>query len=173
MLPYSSIAAIDYTAAYQSRSGLQTSSIGAHIGSPFTHSWLVPPNDECNADFKHQQHIEPGHVLKLFSNRSLKGSARAFVACELWLTETNKYPDKIHACTKGSKSGEFLRKQFSGGNNKIQDWKSFLFITASALSCIGLSSNYKVIESNGIWILKFQSPFDFLPDRGRRKFTAN
>lgn len=146
MLPYSSIAAIDYTAAYQSRSGLQTSSIGAHIGSPFAHSWLVPPNDECNADFKHQQHLEPGHVLKLISNFSLKGSARAFVACELWLTKTNKYLRYNPCLHKGSKSEEFLRKEFSGGNNKIPDRKSFLFITARGLSCIGVSPNYKVIE---------------------------
>ncbi|CRK97358.1 CLUMA_CG010749, isoform A [Clunio marinus] len=58
MLPYSTVAAIDY-AAYQSRSGLSASN-----GTSFTHSWLVPTQEISSVNFKpnQQQPIEPGHV---------------------------------------------------------------------------------------------------------------
>jgi hypothetical protein len=60
MLPYSAGAAIDYTAAYQSRPGAGGVGLSSsNGGASFTHSWLVP-----SQDFKpnQQEAIEPGHV---------------------------------------------------------------------------------------------------------------
>lgn len=87
MMPYSAIATIDYTSAYQSRPGLQTTANGA----AFTHSWLVPSNDEemCNVNFRHQ-HFEPGHVERQENSLCVSKGSTGFwlaslpiVACEL------------------------------------------------------------------------------------------
>jgi hypothetical protein len=61
MLPYSAVAAIDY-AAYQSRPA-------GNNGGSFAHSWLVPTQEMCGANFKPnpQNHlvVDPGHVDSL------------------------------------------------------------------------------------------------------------
>lgn len=78
MLPYQAVA-MDY-GGYQ-RQGPATGghmgmgALGMGVGAPpFTHSWLVPPQDLCGVPYKqmpnqhpnsvmHPQQIEPGHVL--------------------------------------------------------------------------------------------------------------
>lgn len=77
MLPYQAVA-MDY-GGYQrqgpaSGGHMGMGALGMGVGAPpFTHSWLVPPQDLCGVPYKqmpnqhpnsvmHPQQIEPGHV---------------------------------------------------------------------------------------------------------------
>lgn len=78
MLPYQAVA-MDY-GGYQrqgpaSGGHMGMGALGMGVGAPpFTHSWLVPPQDLCGVPYKqmpnqhpnsvmHPQQLEPGHVL--------------------------------------------------------------------------------------------------------------
>lgn len=81
MLPYQAVA-MDY-GGYQrqgpaSGGHMGMGALGMGVGAPpFTHSWLVPPQDLCGVPYKQMpnqhphmqpQQIEPGHVFIQFSS---------------------------------------------------------------------------------------------------------
>lgn len=84
MIPYQAVT-MDYS-GYQrqgpsSGGHMGMSALGMGVGgSPFTHSWLMPPQDLCGVGYKQmpnqhpnavmhsQQTIEPGHVSVLSSS---------------------------------------------------------------------------------------------------------
>lgn len=76
MLPYQAVA-MDY-GGYQRQGPANGGHIGMGVGAPpFTHSWLVPPQDLCGVPYGKQmpnqhphmqpQQIEPGHVFHSFN----------------------------------------------------------------------------------------------------------